>query len=351
MAKAGMSKEALEELRTLVMLPGVAGFEERVRTWLEGAAKGYADVRTDCMGNLIASIGRTGPQIGIAAHMDEVGLLVTKIEENGTLKFRKMGGVDDRALVGRLVKLHTRRGERNGILGLKAPHLTLDKEEGQKTAPWEKLCIDVGARTRKDAERMGVRLLDPVTIAKGFDLLEGGYLCSRALDNRAGCWAALQALRMLATGIPSCRLSVVWTVQEEIGLRGAAVISRTLPLDYVITVDTYTTTDAPGMDGFYEPVLLGKGPVLRVVDTRAIASPSMRTLVERAAKRARIPLQIGVTGGTTDSAVLQEAGMAAAPLGIAMRYTHSPTELIHLVDLWNLSRLLEATVREIAKNV
>ncbi|MEW5937043.1 MAG: M42 family metallopeptidase [Candidatus Thermoplasmatota archaeon] len=344
------SKAWLEELMALVMLPGVSGFEERVRTHLEEAAKGYASVRADRMGNLIASLGHEGPRIGIAAHMDEVGLLVTNIEDNGTLKFRKMGGVDDRALVGRLVKIHTSGGEVNGVLGLKAPHLTIDKEEGQKTAPWEKLCIDVGARTRKAATALGIRLLDPVTIAKDFALLEGGYLCSRALDNRAGCWAALQLLRALANDPPKCQISIVWTVQEEIGLRGATVISRTLPLDYVIAVDTYTTTDAPGLDRFYEPVMLGKGPVLRVVDAKAIASPTMRTLVERAAKRARIPLQIGVTGGTTDSAALQEAGVAATPIGIPMRYTHSPTEVIHLNDLRNLPRLLEASVREIARS-
>jgi putative aminopeptidase FrvX len=338
-----------EELRSLVMLPGVTGYEDRVRDYLRTEAAKLAKVRVDRMGNLIAQIGDGGSKVGLVAHMDEVGLIVTNIDENGTLKFRKMGGVDDRTLVGRVVRIHTKGGVVNGVLGLKAPHLTIDRDEGTKTTAWERLCIDIGARSKKEAEKMGIRMLDPATIDKPFELINKQYICAHGLDNRIGCWAALQVLRGLAKNPPKGTFYIVWTVQEEIGLRGAVVVSRTLPLDYVIAVDTYTTTDAPGYDKFYAPVMLGKGPVLRMVDTRALASPEMRRIIEGAAKRVRVPLQIGVTGGSTDGAALQEAGTSSAPIGIPMRYTHSPTEMVHLQDVLNLPKLLEASLREIIR--
>ncbi|MBI5001379.1 MAG: M42 family metallopeptidase [Euryarchaeota archaeon] len=348
-ARGGGKSNVPDELRALVMLPGVTGYEGAVRDFLRAEAAKLAKVRVDRMGNLFAQVGDGNPRVGLVAHMDEVGLIVTNIDENGTLKFRKMGGIDDRTLVGRVVRIHTKDSVVNGVLGLKALHLTIDRDEGAKTTAWERLCIDVGARSRREAERMGIRMLDPVTIDKGFEIINGGYVCSHGLDNRIGCWAALQALRGLAKSRPKGTFYVVWTVQEEIGLRGAVVVSRTLPLDYVIAVDTYTTTDAPGYDKFYAPVMLGKGPVLRMVDTRALASPEMRRIIENAAKRARIPLQIGVTGGSTDGAALQEAGVSSAPIGIPMRYTHSPTEMVHIRDVLNLPKLLEASLREISR--
>jgi endoglucanase len=138
-------------------------------------------------------------------------------------------------------------------------------------------------------------------------------------------------------------------VQEEIGLRGANVIANTTDFDYVIALDTYSTTDSPGLDKYYQPVLLGKGPVLRMVDVRMIASPKFRDRLTSIAKKERIPLQYGVTGGSTDGAIIQTSGAITMPIGIPMRYTHSATEMVHMDDFANLIKLLTSAVKDIQK--
>jgi putative aminopeptidase FrvX len=339
----------IEGLKELVMIPGVTGHEGAVRDYIQGKIGKKADTSVDRMGNLIASIGSGEPNIALVAHMDEVGMLVSNILDEGTLKFKKMGGVDDRTLPGRMVTIHTQRGPVPGVIGIKAPHLTIDKDEATKVTLWQNLTIDVGARSPKEVEKMGIGFLDPITINKGWQMLNGKYICSRALDNRVGCWAVLQAFEQAVKKMPKATVHFCFSVQEEAGLRGAAVIGNTMYLDYVIAVDTYSTSDAPGLDKFFKPIILGKGPVIRAVDTIAVATPMMRDTVKKAAGKAKIPLQVGVTGGTTDGAKLQESGAATVPLGIPMRYTHSPAEVVHQDDVENLVRLLGAVVPELTR--
>ncbi len=340
----------IESLKELVMLPGVTGNECKVRDYIRAKVGKRADVSVDRMGNLIATIGDGEPYIAIVAHMDEVGMLVANIMDDGTLTVKKMGGIDDRVLLGRMVTVHTAKGDVDGVIGIKAPHLTLDKDEASKVTPWQKLSVDLGTRSAKETAGLGVEHLDPITIKKGWQIMNKKYLCSRALDNRVGCWAVLQAFEAACKKTPKGTVSFVWSVQEEAGLRGAAVIGNTMYLDYVVAVDTYSTSDAPGADKFFKPVFLGKGPVMRAADTVAVATPVMRDAVKAAAKAAKIPLQIGLTGGTTDGAKLQESGAATVPLGVPMRYTHSPAEVVHLDDVENLAKLVYAVVVAVGRN-
>jgi len=340
----------IEGLKELVEIPGVSGHEGAVREYIEAKIGKRADVSVDRMGNLVATLGEGEPNIALVAHMDEVGLLVSNVMGDGTLKFKKMGGIDDRTLAGRMVTVHTQKGDVNGVIGIKAPHLTIDKDEATKVTAWQNLAIDIGARSARDAERAGIGLLDPVTLKKGWQIMNGRYICSRALDNRVGCWEVLQAFEQISRKKPKATVHFAFSVQEEIGLRGAAVIGSTMYLDYVMAIDTYTTSDAPGLDKFFKPVMLGKGPVMRAVDAISVATPYMQQKVKLTAKRAKVPLQIGVTGGTTDGAKLQESGAAVIPLGVPMRYTHSPAEVVHQDDVENLARLLCAMVPELAKS-
>jgi putative aminopeptidase FrvX len=340
----------VEKLKELVMLPGVSGHEDKVRDYIRAKIGKRADVQVDRMGNLIATIGDGEPNIAVVAHMDEIGMLVANIMEDGTLSVKKMGGIDDRTLPGRLVTVHTGRGDVDGVIGIKAPHLTIDKDEATKVTPWQKLVVDLGTRSLKETGGLGVAHMDPITLKKGWQVMNGKYLCSRALDNRVGCWAALEAFEAAVKKRPKGTISFAWSVQEEIGLRGAAVIGNSMYLDYVVAVDTYSTTDAPGLDKFFKPVMMGKGPVMRAVDTVAVATPCMRDAVKRVARAAKIPLQMGMTGGTTDGAKLQESGAATVPLGAPMRYTHSPTEVVHLDDVENLAKLIGAVVADLGKN-
>ncbi len=333
------------ELKEVIMLPGVSGYEGAVRDYIRKYLG--KPVREDAMGNLIFEMGGgKGPSMAIVAHMDEVGLIVSNILEDGNLKFKVIGGIYDQMLAARAVEVHTAKGIVRGAVGYNAPHLSIGRD-AKEVLTWDKLVIDIGTRSKKETEALGVKLLDPVIIKKDFFKVNKDNVCSRALDNRAGVLALLRVFSNLKKSKFKGKLSLIWTVQEEIGLRGANVIANTMDFDYVIALDTYSTTDSPGLEEFYQPVYLGKGPVLRMVDVRMIASPKFKDRITAIAKKEKIPIQYGITGGSTDGAIIQTSGAITMPIGIPMRYTHSSTEIVHLGDLANLIKLLTATVKNI----
>ncbi|MDO9537407.1 MAG: M20/M25/M40 family metallo-hydrolase [Thermoplasmata archaeon] len=342
-----MPKKLEDELKEVVMLPGVSGYEDEVRNYIRKYIG--KPMREDAMGNLILDLGTgKGPSLAIVAHMDEVGLIVSNILDDGNIKFKVIGGIYDQMLAARPVEVHTAKGIVRGAIGYNAPHLSVGRD-AKDVITWDKLVIDIGTRSRKEAEVLGVKFLDPVVIKKEFFTVNKKMVCSRALDNRVGVTALLKVFDNLKNTKFNGKVSLIWTVQEEIGLRGANVIANTMNFDYVIALDTYSTTDCPGLEKFYQPVFLGKGPVLRMVDVRMIASPKFRKRIEAVAKKEKIPLQFGVTGGSTDGAIIQTSGAITMPIGIPMRYTHSSTEIVHMEDLANLIKLLTATAKDIQK--
>jgi putative aminopeptidase FrvX len=185
-----------------------------------------------------------------------------------------------------------------------------DRAEMNKVHSWEEARVDVGTRSRKETERLGIRILDPMVFKKDITYITPDLMCSRGIDNRAGC------------AIP----------------------------DYVFAVDTMTTTDAPIGGDTYEKVFLGKGPAMRMFDNAAIASPKLRKLLEEVAKANKIPLQYGTGGGSTDGAAMQDFGSLMMPIGIPMRYTHSPTECASMADIENTVKLVVKTAERIAKS-
>jgi putative aminopeptidase FrvX len=340
-------KELLEEM---VRIQGVSGYEEDIREYLRAKLKAMKlTADEDNIGNLIVTIGTKGPHIVFIAHMDELGLIVTAMESDGSLRIRKVGGIDDRTLVGRVVEVKTRKGTVTGVLGLKPPHLMTESDDRKKVVSWEDVRVDVGTRTRKETERLGVRVLDPMVLKKDISYLGKDVICARGIDDRAGCAVLLEAIEAVKDkGLPA-RLSFVFSVQEEIGLRGAKVVGFSLRPDYVFAVDTMTTTDGPMQGSTYEKILIGGGPAMRMFDHSAIASPKLRKLVEDVARGAKIRIQYGSGGGGTDGAAIQEFGAATMPLGIPMKYTHSPTECASLTDMRALSKLLVRIAEHIAK--
>ncbi|MFO7619247.1 MAG: M42 family metallopeptidase [Thermoplasmata archaeon] len=336
-----------DELKEIVMLPGVSGYEDAVRDYISKRVK--IPTREDAIGNLIMDLGGgKGPSIAIVAHMDEVGMVVSNIRDDGNISFKVLGGVYDQMLAARAVEIHTSKGVVRGTIGYNAPHLSVGRDP-KDIITWDKLVIDIGTRSRKETEALGVKFLDPVIIKKDFFLVNKKMVCSRALDNRVGVTTLLKVYENIKNTKFKGKVSLIWTVQEEIGLRGANVIANTMGFDYVIALDTYSTTDSPGLEKFYQPVNLGNGPVLRMVDVKMIASPKFRDRITAICKKEKIPLQYGVTGGSTDGAIIQTSGAITMPIGIPMRYTHSATEMIHLDDLANLIRLLTATVKDLQK--
>ena len=341
-------KELLEEL---IRVPGVSGFEDEIRENIAKKVKAMGMKPTeDNLGNLIVTIGDKGPHVLFIAHMDELGLIVSKLEDDGSLRVRKVGGIDDRTLVGRVVEIKTQKGLVRGVLGLKPPHLMTDREEMKKVQSWEQVRVDIGTRSRKETEKLGIRILDPMVFKKDISYIHPDLICSRGIDNRAGCAILLEALDQLKDRKLSIKMTFVWSVQEETGLTGAKVCGFRINPDYVFAVDTMTTTDAPIGGDTYEKVFLGKGPALRMLDNAAVASPKLRKMLEEVAKANRILLQYGTGGGSTDGAAMQEFGALMMPIGIPMRYTHSPTECASMKDIENTVKLVVKAAERIAKS-
>ena len=341
-------KELLEEM---IHIPGVSGYEEDIREYLrKKVEEAGLPASEDNIGNLIATVGDSGPHVVFIAHMDELGLVVTKIEDDGSLRIRKVGGIDDRTLVGRVVEVKTQKGIVTGVLGLKPPHLMTESDDRKKVVSWEDVRVDLGTRTKEETVALGVRVLDAMVFKKDVTYLRDDVVCARGIDDRAGCAVLLDALEKVKGRGLKARLSFVWSVQEEIGLRGAKVIGFSLHPDYVFAVDTMTTTDGPMQGNTYERIPIGAGPALRMFDSAAIASPKLRKLVEEVASDAGIPLQYGSGGGATDGAAIQEFGALTMPIGLPMKYTHSPTECASLKDMDNTSKLIVALSERIAKN-
>ncbi len=340
-------KELLEEL---IRVPGVSGFEDDIRENIADKVKAMGLKSTeDNLGDLIVKVGEKGPHVLFIAHMDELGLIVSKLEDDGSLRIRKAGGIDDRTLVGRVVEIKTQKGTVNGVLGLKPPHLMTDREEMKKVQSWEQVRVDVGTRSRKETEKLGIRILDPMVFKKDISYIHPDLMCSRGIDNRAGCAILLEALEQLKDKKLPIKMTFVWSVQEETGLTGAKVCGFRMNPDYVFAVDTMTTTDAPIGGDSYEKVFLGKGPALRMLDNAAVASPKLRKMLEEVAKAAKIPLQYGTGGGSTDGAAMQEFGALMMPIGIPMRYTHSPTECASMRDIEYTVTLVVKVAERIAK--
>jgi putative aminopeptidase FrvX len=340
-------KELLEEL---IKVPGVSGFEDDIRDRIRKKVEAMGLSPTeDNLGDLLVTVGDKGPSVVMIAHMDELGLIVSKIETDGSIRIRKVGGIDDRTLVGRVVEIKTQKGMVTGVLGLKPPHLMTDADDRKKVMTWQEVRVDVGTRSKKATEKLGIRVLDPMVFKKDITYIGKDLICARAVDDRMGCAIILEVLEKLKGAKLPIRLTFAWSVQEETGLKGAKVVGFNLRPDYVFAVDTMTTTDGPGMGETFEKVLIGEGPAMRMFDNEAIASPKMRKLVEEVAKAAKIPLQYGTGGGATDGAAMQDFGCLMMPIGIAMRYTHSTVEIASIRDMENASRLLVRIAERIAK--
>lgn len=333
----------LELMQWLLAASGISGYEAPIRDAIRESVGDALALETDSLGNLYGTLGQDSPHILFIAHMDELGLVVTHIEDNGCLRFRKIGGIDDRLLPSRPVIVHTQSGPVRGVIGMVPPHLIIDRSQMKQVVPWQDLQIDLCTRSIDETKSLGVRLLDPITLQKDSFILQGKYLCGRAIDDRFGCAVLIKLVAKLAKKKLDRKITFVWSVQEEIGLHGASVIGNRFSPDIVVAVDSFATGDAPDVPYRLAPVRLGDGPVLRLLDNRAIASTKLREQFEKLAAKNSLPLQVGATGGGTDGSAIQRAGTGShmMAISVAVRYLHSTVEICHLDDLDNLVALLE----------
>ncbi len=337
----------LELLEKLIFQPGLSGFESPVGQFIVEQIKPHASVEVDPIGNVSASLGSGFPRMLFASHMDEIGMIVSHIEESGFLRIRKIGLLDDRVLIGRAVEVITPNGKVPGVIGLRPPHLmtSLDDYEKLRLVPtWDEIAIDVGASSREESERLGIQVMDPIIFKKDFLVLNGNRCSARALDDRFGCAVLIRAVEALAKESLDREVTFAWTVQEEIGAIGGQALAAQGQWDVMFAVDSYASADVPGVATHYGPSLLGNGPILRLMDHRSISTPRLAKWAMDLARKQDISLQFGPTGGYTDGQHFLAKGIPMLMLGIPVRYMHSPVEMIDLRDLGGLLRLILAII-------
>lgn len=347
-----MDVTSLEFLKRLLDTPGPSGFEERAaRVWREEAESFAAEVTADVTGNSSATINPGGaPRVMLAGHIDEIGLMLTHIDEQGFLYFEGIGGWDPQVLVGQRIRLLTKNGDVVGVVGKKPIHL-IKGEEKEKASKIEDLWIDIGAKDREAAQRRGVRVGDPGVIDGAMIELDEELIASRAIDNRIGAFVVLEALRLLAVDPPGASVTAVATSQEEIGYTGGGARTSAYALDpaVALVVDVTFATDSPGMEkkelGEHK---LGGGPVL---SRGSAAHPVVFERLVEAAEREGIPYTIAAqaryTATDADAIYLSRAGVATGLISVPNRYMHSPSEVVSRNDLEQAARLIAAFVREL----
>jgi putative aminopeptidase FrvX len=342
----------VEILEKLANASGVTGREDEVKSLMIKYLKPYVDeVKEDKIGNVVAikKGKKNAPKLMLAAHMDEIGLLVKTITKEGFLQFMKMGGIDDRVLLAQKVMVCTEKVLLHGIVGSKPPHIQKEDERKRVLAS-DELFIDIGAENQEEARKMGVRIGDPVEFDIKFAKLSKDIVIGKAFDDRAGCVAMIEVMKRLEK--TDCTIFAVGTVQEEVGCRGAVTSAFRLSPDVGIALDVTVAGDTPGVKESEAPVKLGKGPSLGIADSGLITHPKVLKLLIDTAEENKIPYQLeaGLAGSTDASRIaLAREGVPSGPLSIPTRYIHSPTSMINLTDVENVIKLTLAAVKNIPK--
>ena len=343
----------VEMLEKLSNACGVTGREEEVANLLKKLMKPYVDeVKEDKLGNVIGikKGKKNAPKIMIAAHMDEIGLLIKTITKNGFLQFTKMGGIDDRILLAQKVIVYTEKGPLHGIIGSKPPHIQKE-DERKRVIACDELFIDIGATSQEEAKKMGVKIGDVVGFDAKFAKIGKDVVIGKALDDRVGCAIIVEALKRLEK--TDCTVYAVGTVQEEVGLRGAITSAFEISPDVGIALDVTVSGDTPEVKEVDAPIKMRKGPALTVADAGMIVPPKILRLLIDAADENKIPYQLE-TGlpGSTDAAriLLSREGVPSGVISVPTRYIHSATSLLSLEDTENVVKLLVAAILKISKS-
>ncbi|HXY18797.1 MAG TPA: M42 family metallopeptidase [Gemmatimonadales bacterium] len=345
-----MDDRSLDFFKRLLDTPGPSGFERApARVWREEAAR-FAKVEADVAGNCYATVNPGGkPRVMLTGHLDEIGVMIVHVDDDGFLYFAPIGGWDPQVLVGQRVRLEGRAGPVAGVVGKKAIHL-IKADERDKASKITDLWIDIGVKNKAEAlER--VRVGDAGVLEAGVAQLPNRRLVSRSIDNRVGSFVVLEALRRLAAQPPAACAVAVGTTQEEIAYTGGGARTSAFGLepDAAIVVDVTHATDSPGVEkkevGDFK---LGGGPVL---SRGSAASPVVFDQLVAAAEAEKIPygIEAAPRGTSTDADAIYTArrGIATGVVSVPCRYMHSPNEMVDLDDLDRAAALLAAWTRRL----
>ncbi|BDC36466.1 MAG: M42 family peptidase [Candidatus Methanoliparum thermophilum] len=346
-------RETLEKLSNAC---GISGRECNIREILEDEMKDCVDeIKEDALGNLIAiKYGKkpkeTRKKVMLAAHMDEIGLMVKYIDDDGFIRFIGIGGWFYPSLLNTQVILHGSNGPIKGVIGSKPPHI-LSEEERKKQIRLEDLFIDIGAKNREEVRNAGIREGTPVTIDVSLKDLLNDRVTGKSLDNRAGLTVLIEFMRRIDH--LDCDIYAVGTVQEEVGLKGAKTSSFEINPDFALVIDTTIPQDHPGIDPKRSMIEIDKGPVITIADASGrglIAPEKIIDWLINVAKDKDIPYQLEVSeGGTTDatSIHLSRAGIPTGVISIPTRYIHSPVEVLSIKDIDNTVELIVQALKDV----
>jgi putative aminopeptidase FrvX len=345
-------------LEELTSIPALSGREDAMIDFMRSHFEPWADeVHVDRVGNVTATLRgeREQPSLLVFAHMDELGLIIRKIEDDGFLRFERVGGVPEKSLLGTPVEILTDGGSRiPGLVGTTSHHVTPPDRKFIVPGRLE-MYIDIGCASRAEVEELGVQVGDMVAYKPGLMRLAGGRAASKSLDNRIGCLLLLETLKNLSAHRPHATVHLVASVQEEFNVRGVWPAFQRLTPDAAICLDVTIACDTPEIKHLSE-VSLGAGPAIGLFEFHGrgtlgglIPNPALRRYIEGQAKALEIPLQrevlIGIITDIAFSQMLTPEGVPSAALAVPIRYTHAPLEVCDLNDITQAIELLTAVAQ------
>jgi putative aminopeptidase FrvX len=343
-----MNNETLSLFKTLTELPGAAGNEHQVRSFMRSQIEPLVDeVIQDGLGSLfgVRYNEEKGPKVMVAGHMDEVGFMVTAVTDKGMLRFQTLGGWWSQVLLAQRVHVVTKKGPITGVIASIPPHL-LDESQRNKPMAIKNMMIDVGADSKQEVEEMGIRPGDQIVpICPFTPMANEKKILAKAWDNRYGCGLAIELLKEVKDEkLPNILYSGA-TVQEEVGLRGAQSAANMIKPDLFYALDASPANDTSGDKNAFGQ--LGKGVLLRIFDRTMVTHRGMREFVLDTAETNSIPYQYFVSPGGTDAGRVHTSnnGVPSAVIGVCSRYIHTHASMIHVDDYAAAKELLVKLVR------
>ena len=343
-------------LESLLKCDGISGYEENVaKIMTEALKKAGGNVETDKFGNVIAKKGKGKKKIMIAAHMDEIGMVVKHITAQGFIYFIKVGGINDSILPGKIVEIINKDGKHiKGVLGAKPPHL-MSAEEAKQPIKFENMFIDIGLSSKKEVEKL-VEIGDQIIFEPNAGVLNKDMYYGKAADNRISCYALVKILEKLPKDI-NAEIYACATAQEEVGLKGGKTSSFKVNPDFALVVDTTVAGDMPGIEEKVSALKLGKGAAITMIEASGrgtIVPGKIRKLMMDAAKKNKIAYQLDVIdGGMTDGAIIytNREGILTGIISIPTRYIHAPTSVFNIKDVNSAVDLAVKTIEKAIKEL
>jgi len=348
--------EMFAYIKRLSEAVGPSGYEHDVRGIVVDLVRDSADkLWTDTLGNVVALKGgrEKGLSLMIAAHMDEIGLFVSHIDDNGFIRVQPIGGIHERALAFQRVIVKTRSGKSyRGVIGFKPPHAA-KPEEARQIPEMRELFVDVGAKSREEVKNMGIDVGDVIVFERDVAPLGSSRITGKAFDDRVGLAVAVKAFQLIENN--EIDVYFVATVQEEVGLKGARTSAYSITPSLALAIDTTVANDIPSISQHEWCTALGHGPAIKIADGRSASGIIVpRDIVDKlieVASSLGIPYQLEVLpGGTTDASIIQlnKEGVPAGTVSIPTRYLHSSVEVVDMSDVINTVKLVKGFAESVS---